>query len=188
MGNPPCNLYAGLNMISQLSLPLPPSIHCIEPLLSPRPNATWYRDQSCLEVESRVGDSQWRRSASLSSIKLLRSTCSSGRADQHSWKSTNYGRMSLAVVTFAPYLGPALGPIFGGLMPQHASWHWLFRVLSIFDAAVVLVALFVLRETSAPVLRRRHLIPPLGDWWANKSGEQKPGRRCFTVMLLVLGK
>ncbi len=67
---------------------------------------------------------------------------------------------SLAVATFAPYLGPALGPIIGGLMAQKTSWHWLFWVLSIFDAVVVLVALGFLPETYAPVLQRKGLIPP----------------------------
>lgn len=77
--------------------------------------------------------------------------------------------ISLAIATFAPYLGPALGPIIGGVMAQHATWHWLFWVLSIFDAAVVLVALLVLRETYAPVLRRRHLGPPRANTRADET-------------------
>lgn len=64
---------------------------------------------------------------------------------------------SLAVATFAPYLGPAIGPVIGGVMTQHTKWQWLFWVLSIFDAFVVLVAFFALRETYEPILRRRML-------------------------------
>ncbi|RMZ88544.1 hypothetical protein DV736_g4230, partial [Chaetothyriales sp. CBS 134916] len=72
---------------------------------------------------------------------------------------------SLAVATFAPYFGPAVGPIIGGLMTQHISWHWSFWLLSIFDAAVVLLGFCFLRETYAPVLQRRaaHLLKTSSD-------------------------
>lgn len=59
---------------------------------------------------------------------------------------------SLAVATVIPYLGPALGPIVGGVMSQHVSWPWLFWVLSIFDFAVVVVGWVVVKESYMPVL------------------------------------
>lgn len=62
---------------------------------------------------------------------------------------------SLAVATFAPYLGTALGPILGGVMAGHARWQWLFWTISIFDACLVIVAWFMLHETYAPVMRHR---------------------------------
>lgn len=33
---------------------------------------------------------------------------------------------SLAIATFVPYLGPALGPIIGGAITQKLDWPWLF--------------------------------------------------------------
>ncbi|KIW16879.1 hypothetical protein PV08_04069 [Exophiala spinifera] len=77
---------------------------------------------------------------------------------------------SLAIATFAPYLGPALGPVLGGVMTQHTKWQWLFWVLSIFDAFVVLVAFFTLHETYEPILRRKQDKKEVGDQgFVNKS-------------------
>lgn len=62
---------------------------------------------------------------------------------------------SLALATFIPYMGPALGPIIGGVTAEHLPWAWLFWILSAFDAAVVVVAFFVVSETYTPVLLAR---------------------------------
>ncbi|KAG6007298.1 hypothetical protein E4U54_008859 [Claviceps lovelessii] len=70
------------------------------------------------------------------------------------YRAKDRGR-SLALATFIPYMGPALGPIVGGITSQHLPWKWLFWILSIFDAAVVLVGLFFLKETYTPVLLER---------------------------------
>jgi len=68
---------------------------------------------------------------------------------------------SLAIVTLLPYLGPALGPIIGGLITQLVSWRWVFWTMSILDSAILLLGLFIIRETYAPVLLR---------WEAQKAG------------------
>lgn len=41
-------------------------------------------------------------------------------------------------------------------MSQHIRWEWLFWILSIFDAVLVCVAYFVLKETYLPVLQHRY--------------------------------
>ncbi|KAH8896335.1 major facilitator superfamily transporter [Thozetella sp. PMI_491] len=62
---------------------------------------------------------------------------------------------SLSAATFLPYLGPALGPIVGGLTTQYIHWRFLFWVMSGFDALVLVLGIIIVRETCAPVLLRR---------------------------------
>ncbi|KAF5863052.1 hypothetical protein ETB97_010860 [Aspergillus alliaceus] len=62
---------------------------------------------------------------------------------------------SLALATLIPYLGPALGPIMGGLASQNIHWHWLFWILSSFEALVTVLGVVILRESYTPALLRR---------------------------------
>ncbi|OTA87477.1 hypothetical protein M434DRAFT_399467 [Hypoxylon sp. CO27-5] len=62
---------------------------------------------------------------------------------------------SLAIASFLPYLGPALGPIVGGIVVDLIYWPWLFWIVSIFDAFIVLLGVIVIKESYAPVLLRR---------------------------------
>lgn len=59
---------------------------------------------------------------------------------------------SLAIASIFPYLGPALGPIVGGLVSQHVSWPWLFWVMSIFSAVIVIAGIFIIRESCKPII------------------------------------
>ncbi|KAI9042114.1 MFS transporter [Aspergillus affinis] len=62
---------------------------------------------------------------------------------------------SLALATLIPFLGPALGPIIGGLAAQNLHWHWLFWILSIFDVVVLVLGTVVIQECHTPVLLHR---------------------------------
>ncbi|KAF9697725.1 hypothetical protein EKO04_004193 [Ascochyta lentis] len=62
---------------------------------------------------------------------------------------------SLAIVTLLPYIGPALGPIVGGVITQFIHWSWVFWIMSLTNAAIVLLGLIFVRESYTPVLLRR---------------------------------
>ncbi|KAB5532766.1 major facilitator superfamily domain-containing protein [Coniochaeta sp. 2T2.1] len=61
---------------------------------------------------------------------------------------------SLAIASFLPYLGPALGPILGGLLTHSVDWPWVFWIMCIFDAAITVLGLVFIRESYTPVLLR----------------------------------
>ncbi|GAB1312554.1 Major facilitator superfamily (MFS) profile domain-containing protein [Madurella fahalii] len=71
---------------------------------------------------------------------------------------------SLAIASFLPYLGPALGPIVGGLVTQHVDWPWIFWIMCIFDAAVTLLGLAFIRESYTPVLLHRKAAETVQPW------------------------
>ncbi|KAJ5801829.1 MFS general substrate transporter [Penicillium psychrosexuale] len=84
---------------------------------------------------------------------------------------------SLAMATFIPYMGPALGPIIGGVISQHLQWGWLFWILSMFDAAIVLVGICFLPECYTPALLRKKAAHER----RNASNAAPPSKRKFML-------
>lgn len=63
---------------------------------------------------------------------------------------------SIALASFMPYLGPALGPIIGGVATERIDWHWFFWILSIVSAVVTALGMVFIRESYTPqILRSR---------------------------------
>lgn len=70
------------------------------------------------------------------------------------WRAEERGR-AFAIFMAAPLLGPALGPICGAFISEGIDWRWVFWIISIASAVVIVLAIVFLRETYEP--RLRHL-------------------------------
>ncbi|BCS29603.1 MFS transporter [Aspergillus puulaauensis] len=73
------------------------------------------------------------------------------------WRAEQRGQ-SFAIGTFVPLLGPAVGPILGGVITERIGWRWLFWVLSIFDAALIIYGYFFFPETYRRLLLHRKAV------------------------------
>lgn len=70
------------------------------------------------------------------------------------WKPDQRGK-SFALATFIPLLGPAIGPIVGGVITERIGWRWLFWVLAAFDAFLIFLTFIFFRETHGQTILRR---------------------------------
>ncbi|KAF6792323.1 MFS multidrug transporter [Colletotrichum musicola] len=93
---------------------------------------------------------------------------------------------SLAIASFIPYFGPALGPIVGGLLADHIEWPWLFWVLSIFSAINTVIGIVLLKETYTPVLLQRK--SRLANQASGTTPEGLAGRAFYTDLSARLSR
>jgi MFS family permease len=67
------------------------------------------------------------------------------------WTSDERG-VSYGLVTFAPLLGVAVGPIIGGFITDGLGWPWLFWIVSMWDGFLVFLGIFLIHESYEPTL------------------------------------
>lgn len=60
--------------------------------------------------------------------------------------------LAIAVYALVPLFAPVLGPIVGGFVAGELGWRWLVGIMAILSASALILGLFALPETYAPVL------------------------------------
>jgi multidrug resistance protein len=71
------------------------------------------------------------------------------------WRDAERG-VPMAAFSAAPFLGPAIGPLAGGFLGDHAGWRWLYWLQLILAFVAWLLIMFTVSETYTPVpLKRR---------------------------------
>ncbi|CAK5265442.1 unnamed protein product [Mycena citricolor] len=79
--------------------------------------------------------------------------CNVGGSITDIWSIEQRG-IPMAMFSVTVFLGPCLGPIFGGWIGERAGWRWIYWVLFIFTGCVFVFTLFI-PETLAPILLQR---------------------------------
>ncbi|KAF8511161.1 MFS general substrate transporter [Gautieria morchelliformis] len=70
------------------------------------------------------------------------------------WHPHERGRWA-ALSTTGPMVGPAVGNFVAALILQRKQWPWVFWTLTIFSGILLLLTLFLLKETYEPVILHR---------------------------------
>ncbi|GAV51219.1 hypothetical protein ZYGR_0AD04020 [Zygosaccharomyces rouxii] len=70
------------------------------------------------------------------------------------WDPSEHG-YAVAYIVLASVGGSVLGPVFGGLMQEHLSWHWNFWIQLIFNGVSQILHFFLVPETRATILVNR---------------------------------
>lgn len=97
------------------------------------------------------------------------------RAERGTW---------LGYTTLTISLGPALGPVIGGLLNQYLGWHSIFWFLLIFSGIVTLVMVIILPETGRAVVGNGSVRPKKWNLsvlqlWRIRKGEPLNGGQDF---------
>ncbi|KXX72914.1 Fluconazole resistance protein 1 [Madurella mycetomatis] len=88
--------------------------------------------------------------------------------------------LAMAIWTFGPLMGPAVGPVAGGYLTQAKGWRWVFWVVAIAGSVVTALFLLIVRETYPPVLLQRkvdRLRRETGDPFLTSAMADKSSRR-----------
>lgn len=61
----------------------------------------------------------------------------------------------MAAFSAAPFIGPAIGPLAGGFLGDHAGWRWLYWLQLILGFVAWVLITFTVPETYAPILLKK---------------------------------
>ncbi|TFY64358.1 hypothetical protein EVJ58_g2689 [Rhodofomes roseus] len=96
----------------------------------------------------------------------------------------------MAIYTISPFLGPILGPLVSGFICQNVDWRWVYRVLLIWQFAMLSLLILIVPETYEPVLLKRKaakLRKTTGDnkYWAPLDKRDKSISRSILESIYV---
>ncbi|KAH9928371.1 MFS general substrate transporter [Fomitopsis serialis] len=96
----------------------------------------------------------------------------------------------MAVYTISPFLGPVIGPIVSGFICQNANWRWVYRVLLIWQFAMLSLLIVIVPETYEPVLLKAKAVKlrkTSGDdrYWAPLDRREKSLSRSILESIYV---
>lgn len=92
------------------------------------------------------------------------------------WDPADHG-YAVAFVVLCSVGGTVIGPVFGGLMEEHLSWHWNFWIQLMFNGVTQILHFFIVPETRSTVIMDRlakKLRKSGSDPHAYGPGEVKP--------------
>ncbi|KAG6833256.1 hypothetical protein H0H87_009431 [Tephrocybe sp. NHM501043] len=92
-------------------------------------------------------------SRALAGIAASAPMCNVGGTVADIWEIKDRG-FPMALFSATIFLGPCLGPVFGGWIGQRAGWRWIYWVLFIF-VGICFIFTLVIPETLASVILRR---------------------------------
>ncbi|KAJ5325833.1 hypothetical protein MYU51_001171 [Penicillium brevicompactum] len=61
----------------------------------------------------------------------------------------------IAIYNLGPVFGPSIGAVIGGFITQYTTWRWAFWATSIFDGALIVIGLVLMKETYPPIILAR---------------------------------
>ncbi|CAH0042515.1 unnamed protein product [Clonostachys rhizophaga] len=94
----------------------------------------------------------------------------------------------MALVSLASFIGPSLGPFFGGFINYHLHWRWTYYIMLIWSVLILLAILFV-PETFHPAAcaaKARKIRIETGDarYWAQSETTRQSSPKTIGVTLL----
>lgn len=98
---------------------------------------------------------------------------------------------AMALWGMGPQLGPAIGPVIGGFLSEAEGWRWVFWLQAIIAGTVLMLGVFLLHETYAPVIleqKVKKMIRETGNHSLRSSLQENisPSQRVFRAVFRPL--
>ncbi|KAL4815670.1 major facilitator superfamily domain-containing protein [Aspergillus spinulosporus] len=95
----------------------------------------------------------------------------------------------MAVVSLAPFIGPTLGPVLGGLINYHTQWRWTYYIVMIWSGVLLVLIVLLVPETRVHIKARDEYESARSSPYHYREGGRSPALstslfRPFQMLLL----